>query len=465
MKDILVKDILEICKDAKLICGNQNTICRNFSKDTRTIQKDDVYIGIKGERFDGNQLYKEAIKNGASVCILQDVKISEQEKEQYKYTSIILVEDTIKTLQEIAKKKRNMYNIPVIAITGSVGKTSTKDIIANVMAKQFHILRTEGNLNNHIGLPLTILKLKDEEMLIVEMGMNQAGEIKRLTEIAKPDVAVITNVGTAHIGNLGTRENILKAKLEILEGLSKDGVVIINNDNDMLHKWYEENCKKESQKIITYGIYQKSDVQAKNTELKEDESTFLAVYKDKEIKIEVPIAGEHFVYNALCATAIAENYGIEEQKIQKGIKEFELSKKRMETYQIGKYTIINDCYNANYDSMKAAIEHLGNTKKETKIAILGDMLELGEYSEELHRKVGEEIQKNKINIVITVGFFSKYINQMAKNSKNVHCETKEEAVEVAKKLMKPNTSILIKASNSMKFDEIANQLIEYLKSL
>ena len=460
MKDILVKDILEICKDAKLICGNQNTICRNFSKDTRTIQKDDVYIGIKGERFDGNQLYKEAIKNGASVCILQDVKISEQEKEQYKYTSIILVEDTIKTLQEIAKKKRNMYNIPVIAITGSVGKTSTKDIIANVMAKQFHILRTEGNLNNHIGLPLTILKLKDEEMLIVEMGMNQAGEIKRLTEIAKPDVAVITNVGTAHIGLLGSRENILKAKLEILEGLNKNGTLVINSDNDLLHNWYLK--EKDNYKIITYGIKEKSDITGKEAILQEKGSILTAAINEKEFKINIPVAGEPFLYNALCAISVAKIFDIQMENVIKGIENLELTKKRMEIKQSKcGATVINDSYNANFDSMKGAIDHLGKLKNTRKIAVLGDMLELGEFSQKLHEDVGKCVADNKIDILICKGEESKNIVKIAKENgiDNIYqCNSNEEIIELLEKILKKEDTVLLKASNSLKFYEIAEAI-------
>lgn len=463
MRDILVKDILEICKDAKLICGNPEERCRNFSKDTRTIEKGDVYIGIKGERFDGNLFYGEAITRGAKVCILQGVSIPKKMKDESNVT-IILVEDTVKALQKIAQKKRSLYQIPVVAITGSVGKTSTKDIVASVLKQKFQVLKTEGNLNNHIGLPMTILKLKEEEALVVEMGMNNLGEISVLSNIAKPTVAVITNVGTSHIGNLGSRENILRAKLEILEGLATEGKVVINNDNDLLHEWYEEKGKNDYS-VITYGIQNKSEIMAKDIEITEAGSTFTAVRKEENYEIEVPIAGQHFVYNSLCAIAVAQIYEIKKDKIQKGISEFELTKRRMDIEQIGNYTIINDCYNANYDSMKAAIEYLGKTNKQTKIAILGDMLELGEFSEELHRKVGEEIQKNKIDILITVGFFSQYINEVAKTNQNIHCETKEEAIEAAKKQMKPDSSILIKASNSMKFDEIANQLSQYLKSL
>jgi len=465
MKNIQVKDILEVCPGAKLICGDSETVCTNFSRDTRTIKAGDVYVGIKGERFDGNTLYQEAIENGANSCILQGVTLSEDEKRKYENCAIILVEDTIKAIQQIAAYKRSLYSIPVVAITGSVGKTSTKDLTASVLAEKYKVLKTEGNMNNHIGVPMTILRLKEEELLVVEMGMDHAGEIRTLTNIAKPTVAVITNVGTSHIGQLGSREAIFNAKLEILEGLAENGTIVINNDNDLLHDWYEKNKQKSERNIITYGIENSSDIMAENITLKEDGSTFTAKIKEETFSITVPVAGEHFVSNSLCAISVAKALKEENAQIQAGIQKVELTKRRMDIQTIGKYTIINDCYNANYDSMKAAIDYLGSTHKGTKIAILGDMLNLGEYSEDLHRKVGQEAEVNHVDIMITVGFFAQYINEEAKNSQNIHCETNEEAIEAAKKVMKPDSCILIKASNAMKFDEIANQLIEYLQSL
>ena len=209
MKDITVKDIVNICR-GKLICGDESIICREFKKDTRNIETGDVYVGIKGENFNGNTLYEKAFENGAEVCIISGV-----EAKEYKGKTIIEVEDSINALQKIAEYKRSLYDIPVIAVTGSVGKTSTKDIIASVMSQKYKVLKTEGNMNNHIGLTITISKLEDHEAIVVEMGMDPAGEIRVLTNIAHPTMCVISNIGSSHIGNLGSRENILKAKLEI----------------------------------------------------------------------------------------------------------------------------------------------------------------------------------------------------------------------------------------------------------
>ena len=454
--DIKLRDIVRVC-NAKIVFGEEDIVCKNFSKDTRTIQKDDVYVGIKGENFDGNTLYENALEKGAKVCILQAIEISEEIKNKYLDRAIILVNDTIEALQKIASYKRDLYNIPVIAITGSVGKTSTKDIIASVVGTSFKVLKTQGNLNNHIGLPLTILGLKDHNALVVEMGMNNLGEISVLSKIAKPNIAVITNVGTSHIGNLGSRENILKAKLEIIDGLKENGVLIINNDNDLLHIWSENKKINQNIKIFTYGIDNESDLIAKNIELKEDSSEFNV----NSEKILVPVGGLHFVYNALSAFSVGKILGIDEEKIKEGIKKFELTKSRMELINLpNNIIVINDCYNANYDSMKAAIEYLSKTNANRKIAVLGDMLELGEFSNELHEKVGNEVINNKIDILVTVGEMAKTISSVAKKSniKTYHCENNVNAIEIIRNFMKKDDIILIKASNGMKFKEIVEGL-------
>ena len=331
------------------------------------------------------------------------------------------------------------------------GKTSTKDIIANVMAQKFKVLKTEGNLNNHIGLPLTLLKLKDHTAVVVEMGMNHFGEISVLTDIAKPTGCVITNIGTSHIGNLGSRENILKAKLEILEGLSKDGFVLINNDNDLLNDWVK---KENKHKVYTYGIENKSTYMADNIMLSQNNSTF----EINGVKASVPVGGTHFVYNAICAFAIGDILGIQKDKVIKAISEFKLTSKRMDIHIIkDNIKVINDSYNASYDSMKAALEVMGKIDADRKIAVLGNMLELGDYTKQLHEKVGEEIIKNKIDILITVGEYAKDISNRAEKlgMKSIfEFENIDDATKFIKSNMKNGDLILLKASNSMNFSRI-----------
>ena len=458
-KYISVKKAVEIT-NAKLIYGDEKIICKTFSKDTRTINKGDTYLGIKGENFNGSCFYIEALEKGAKVCIVQDIEIDLEKISKYKEIAVIKVKNVESALKKIAEYKRSMYDIPVIGITGSVGKTSTKDIISSVMSRKYKVLKTKGNLNNQIGLPLTILELKDEDALVVEMGMGELGEISNLTRIAKPDVAVITNVGTSHIGNLGSRENILKAKLEIIEGLKENGILIINNDNDMLHKW---NIENNMPNVVTFGIDEKSKFMAKNIKLNENYSNYDVEINGEKFNIQINIGGKHFVYNSLCAIAVGTNFGISIDEIKKGIEKFELTKNRMEIIKKENITIINDCYNASFDSMKAGIEYLKAQNAERKIAILGDMLELGKFSKELHEKVGKIVQENKIDILITVGKEAENIANSAvkfgMNKKNIFkFDNNLNAIEKIKQLMNDNDIILVKASNGMNFKEIVEEI-------
>ncbi|MBE6157062.1 MAG: UDP-N-acetylmuramoyl-tripeptide--D-alanyl-D-alanine ligase [Firmicutes bacterium] len=466
MNHIYVKDILEKC-DGYLVIGDENTKLENFSKDTRTLNNGDIYVGIKGETFDGSTLYKDALDKGALGCVLnKGVLIDEEFLKKYSDRFIVLVEDTIKCLQELASYKRSLYDIPVIGVTGSVGKTSTKDIIASVLSKKFNVLKTEGNYNNHIGLPLTILRLKEHNALVVEMGMNNLGEISLLSKIARPNVGVITNVGTAHIGILKSRENILKAKLEILEGMDESSVLVINNDNDMLHNWYEDN--RDNYNIVTFGVNNKSDYIASGIISDAFSSNYKVNINNVENDFKINIPGEHFVLNGVCALSIGKLFNISIEDIKDGIENFALTKRRMQIENINNITIINDCYNANLDSMSSAINYLGSLKDFRTIAVLGDMLELGDYEEELHRKVGKVIKENNIDILVTIGNASKYIKdeaiKLGYNINNIFSfDNNEEGINKLKNIIKENDAILIKASNGMNFIEIYNGLKETLE--
>lgn len=291
--------------------------------------------------------------------------------------------------------------------------------------------------------------------------MNHLGEIRLLSNIAKPDVCVITNIGTSHIGNLGSRENILKAKLEILEG-TENPIVVINNDNDLLHEWYENN--KEKIQIYTYGIKEKGNINAKRVVLKSESSEFTCKIYDEDVKVSVPVGGEHFVLNALCAGMVGEVLKIESDKIIKGIEEFELTKKRMDITEKNGIKIINDAYNASLESMKASLEYISTLNNKRKIAVLGDMFELGDYAKELHQEVGKQVYKNNIDILICSGENSKYIIKQAEeegmNKENIYYfENKEDIIKKIKELVKQDDVILVKASNGMKYYELPEKII------
>ena len=465
--DLKIEDILN-STNGKLIIGNKNTICESFSKDTRQIKKGDTYIAIKGENFDGNLFYKEAFDKGADTVIINKINLPKEDIEKYnnQNKNIIQVEDTIIALGQIATFKRELYKdkIKVIGVTGSVGKTSTKDVIANVVSQKYKTLKTEGNNNNNIGLPFTILRLKDEEVLVIEMGMNHFNEISYLTQIAKPDIAVITNIGTSHIGNLGSRENILKAKLEILDGM-KNKLLVINNDNDLLNKWNLEN--KENIEVHTYGIKEKSEFQATDIELNENSSNFICENKNEKINISVPVGGEHFILNALCATAVGKLLNLNNEQIINGIKSFKLTAKRMEiNYLKNNIIFINDSYNASYESMKASILSLKNMTAKRRIAVLGDMFELGKFSEKLHRDVGKVVFENNIDTLFLIGKDSIFIAEEAQklgfNKENIyHFDDKEQLLKKLKDYINPQDVILFKASNGMKLFEVVEELKKY----
>lgn len=449
---IYVRDIINKF-DGILVCGDENLLLENFSKDTRTIKEGDIYVGIKGASFDGNNFYMDAFDRGAKACILDNIDI-DSIPSKYKDKTIIVVDNSLECIQKLAKYKRSLYNIPVIAITGSVGKTSTKDMVASVLATKYKVLKTEGNNNNHIGLPFTILRLKDEEVMVLEMGMNHFGEISFLVDIASPTIGVITNIGTAHIGNLESRENIMKAKLEICEKLN--GPLIINYDNDMLHD--NINYIKSLKDVRTIGINNTSDYIAKNI------SDDLKIFDINGTLINCPIGNTAFIYNSLTAYAVGDLCGVSKEDIKKGINEFKLTGNRLE-YKKTKngVTLIDDTYNASLDSIKSSLEILKKESSGRRIAVIGDIFEVGDYKEEIHTSIGKELLLSNLDYVITIGeatlFTDKYLDDNNYNNK-YHFNNEKDCYECLDKLLKDGDIVLFKASNAMNFKNIVNYLMK-----
>ncbi len=464
MKKLYVQDVLEKTK-GEVLCGKTDVEIGEISIDTRILEKGQTYLALKGENVDGTAYCREAIEKGAKVCFVQENIFTEKElHELNEKVTIVKVENVEDALVEMAKIKRAMYDIPVVAITGSVGKTSTKEVIAKVMEQKFNVQKTKGNQNNRLGLPITIMGLKDHNALVIEMGMNHFGEISELTQIAKPTLCVISNIGTSHIGNLGSRENILKAKLEILEGM-ENGKVIINNDNDLLHKW---NAKDKTWEKVTFGINEKSDYQAKNIRMDENGNRFTVEINSKEYDFTTKTPGEPFVLNALSAISVGMQFGIEPEKIQIAISETNPGKNRMDVAKINDITIIKDYYNASLESIRPSLQYLSSLEGGNKIAVLGDIKEVGDFSRELHEKVGEEVAKNKIDFLITVGKEAEHIANSAINQGMLKedifkCRTNLQAVRQLKKLAQKGDKILLKASNSMKFGEILEGFLNKIK--
>lgn len=434
--------------EGTLVQGDSSLVLGDFSKDTRTIKEGDIYVGIKGDNFDGNKFYLDALEKGAMGCILDNIEGDIPSK--YKDRFIVKVNNSLKCIQNLARYKRSLYNIPVIGVTGSVGKTSTKDMIYSVLKEKYKVLKTEGNNNNHIGLPFTILRLKDEEVMILEMGMNNLGEISFLTNIAKPTIGVITNIGTAHIGNLGSRENIMKAKLEIVEGLS--GPLIVNMDNDMVFD--NIDYIKSLNDVITIGIDKTSDYMAYDINGNK--------FKINEEEFESPIGNRAFIYNSLMGYVVGMLCNVEIDKIKNGIKNLELTSNRLE-YKKAKCgaILIDDTYNASLDSIKSSLEIL---KKENgrRIAIIGDVLELGEYSMDIHREIGKVLLDSDLDYIVTVGNDTKYSDEYLNDNGyyNVkHFDKESDSYDYLASLLKEGDIVLIKGSHGINLKNVVNYLV------
>lgn len=444
--ELELKEVANLIKGE--IQGNKKTLINGFSIDTRTLKEGNCYIGIQGDNFDGNLFYGEAFSKGASAVIL-DKKM--KSKISNNSDSIILVDDTKKALASIASSFLEKKNIPVIAVTGSVGKTSTKDMIYSIISKKYNTFKTIKNYNNDTGLPLSILSIEDQDVAVLEMGMNHLGEISNLSKIARPDIAVITNIHPVHIEHLKTMENILKAKLEIIDGLKENGVLIINNDDKYLH-----NANIHFSNIFTCGADNNSDLQV----VKISKNELCVRYKGEITEFYHNNLTKGFINNLLLAIAAGISLKVPMESIKEGIKDLKLSEGRLENIKLkNNILLINDAYNANSESMKNAIDYLNSMEGKRKIAILGNMRELGDQSINLHSEVGEYINNENLDYLITIGSDAKYIYNSTSIENKKHFDSKESVCPFLSEFLNDNDIVLVKASNGEKFSEI----IEFIK--
>lgn len=449
MEKITIDEVIKAV-DGKLVKEGK---CNKFNEvfiDSRKKVKDGIFFGLKGEKVNGSKFAACASKNGASLIIIDEIpedinKVSDD-------ASVILVNDSKKALKDLAKFYRSLLNIKVIGITGSNGKTSTKDLAAAVLSKRYKVLKTEGNFNNEIGLPLTVFKLDNSyDAAVLEMGMSSLGEIHALADIARPDIGIITNIGVAHLQNLKTRENILKAKLEITDFFNKGNTLIINGDNDLLR-----NVRGDKFNLIRAGKETYNDITASDIKLLENGVSFNVRENGYNESVFVGALGEHSVTNSILAIALGRKTGLSYSEIRDGLKNLNKTKMRLEIIDKGSYRIINDCYNASPDSMKAAID-VTKSFKGRKIAVLGTMLELGENSGEMHREVGRYAKENGVSLLLTTGDFrQEYLNGFDKDC--YMFENKSDLALFLKDNIKQGDVILIKASRGMKFETIIEEL-------
>lgn len=441
MKKISIKDIAGFCGAVTSLEGEISKI----STDSRDIDENTLFVALVGERFDANDFVEDVLEKGAKAVVCSR-RVCDDER-------LICVEDTGKALLQIANGYRKTFNIPFIGLTGSVGKTTSKGMIYAVVNKKYNAIRTAGNLNNEIGVPRTLFTLEEwHEAAVIEMGMNHFEEISRLSKAVEPQIAVITNVGTAHIENLGSREGILKAKLEILDGMKKGSTLIINGDNDML-----ATVNNADYEIIRFGIDGENlDMRAVDIKADEKGSTFKALYNGEEAEVFVPAVGIHNVYNALSAMCVGKKLGFSLKEAAEGVADFEAEGMRQKITNAGGAVFIEDCYNANPDSMMASLDALATIKKTRSFAILGDMLELGSFSEEAHRKVGEKAAQTGCDFVLTFGTLSENIARAAaeKGCNAKSFDDKEKIAEFICENLKDEDTLLFKGSRGMKMEEI-----------
>ncbi|MFA6939456.1 MAG: UDP-N-acetylmuramoyl-tripeptide--D-alanyl-D-alanine ligase [Clostridiaceae bacterium] len=450
MEKISIEDILKAI-DGKLIKEGKSS---NFSEvfiDSRKKVREGIFFGLKGEKVNGSKFAAMASENGASLIIIDEMTVDiEKVKDS---ASVIIVKDTKEALKNLAKYYRACLNIKVVGITGSNGKTSTKDLASAVLSSKYKVLKTEGNFNNDIGLPLTVFKLDNSyDAAVLEMGMSNLGEIHSLVDIARPDIGIITNIGVSHLQNLKTRENILKAKLEITDFFDKENTLIINGDNDLL-----KDIKDDKFSIIKAGKEKYNNIYANDIKLLENGVSF-GIWEDGNYMDCVFIAalGEHSVTNSILAIALGRKMGLTYAEIKEGIKNLDKTKMRLEVIDKTNYKIVNDCYNASPDSMKAAIDVIKSFKGR-KIAVLGTMLELGESSAKMHREVGRYAKENGADMLLAAGDFKdEYLSGFGNG-----CHTfsnKRDLALFLKDNIRQDDVILIKASRGMKFETIIEEL-------
>lgn len=443
---------LEISEIAELFSKKTSLdgCIERVSIDSRDVDEKTLFVAIKGERFDGNDFVPEVLLKGVKAVVCSRADLCDER--------IFYTPDTGKALLDIARIYREHFDIPFVALTGSVGKTTTKGMIHSVLSVRFNTLKTIGNLNNEIGVPKTLFRLEEEYgAAVIEMGMNHAGEISRISKSVKPDVGVITNVGTAHIENLGSREGILKAKSEILDGMKKGSPLIINGDNDML-----STASFPGYKVLTFGIEGENlYVKGENIRNEADGMRFCAVCGDEIEEIFVPAVGIHNVYNALSALTVGKVFGFSLKEGGEGLKNFAPEGMRQNIKKVKEYTFIEDCYNANPDSMRASLTTLNSVKTTRGIAVLGDMMELGAYSEKAHTEVGSVAADLKTDALFTFGEYSRCTSAAGKKGgipAVLHFETKEALAEYLKGFLKPSDTVLFKGSRSVGTEDIFNAL-------
>ncbi len=428
-----------------------------ISLDSRDVDESTLFVAVRGERFDAHDFIGSVAEKNASGAVVERRAVTENPG-----MPVIIVNDTRKALLDIARNYRLLLGVKVIGLTGSVGKTTTKEMTYCVVSKTLNAIKTQGNLNNEIGLPKTVFTLDESHNgAVIEMGMSHFGEISALSKTALPDIGIITNIGVSHIENLGSRDGILKAKLEILDGMKKGSTLILNMDNDKLC-----DVSLPDYRILGFGIDNaKAEVRATDIKQTQDSTSFTVEFFGKAQAVTLPTVGLHNVYDALAAFCVGLELETEPSVIADALSEYTPSGMRQRIKKADGITVIEDCYNASPDSQKAAINALVSLSGKRKIAVLGDMLELGDYSETAHRQIGKYAAEKKLDAVFTYGEMSRLIAEEASkgNVKSFAFTDKTELFKALNAYLEKDDVVLFKASRGMKLEEIIEMLYEEWK--
>lgn len=500
MEALSIKEIAEAV-GGKILCGDENKMITAVSTNSKNVDAGALFVPIVGERVDAHDFIEDAFANGAAACFTSRNKVMNSVHAQSKIH--IAVEDTLKALQLLGSFYRSRFNIPVIGITGSVGKTTTKEMVAAALETKYNVLKTEGNMNSQVGLPLMMLRIESKhDIAVIEMGMSEEGEMEKLTQVAKPEVAIMTNIGVSHIGQLKTRENIRKEKLNIINSFDSDSILYINGNDELLSEVYVAshelskasikdsnenitNIKKThntdkidmcdathqkflNTKVVSFGTEEFCEYKAENIQTIAGETHFVlrtADSTDDKEEIVLGVLGLHNVYNALAALAVAKHYNIPASTAKEGLHLYQPIAMRGQIKEMNQVKIIDDSYNASPDSMKSGIQVLLSLEGVTRrIAVLADVLELGEQSYQCHYDVGNYIAEQKIDELITIGteasYIAKAIHDKNSNILTHSYDNNEEAIAYLRNNLKPGDAVLVKGSRGMKTDVIVKAISE-----
>ena len=461
MNNIKVSDILK-ATGGKLIQGNSELLINGISTDTRSIKQGEIFFALEGENYDGHKFVEQAIHNGAAGAVISSGKKAAYSFHNgFKKCALLEVADTLIALGELAKFYRNSLPASFIAVTGSNGKTTTKDMAYHVLRNFKSVSRSRKSFNNFIGVPLTIFETETaHDFCIVEMGTNAPGEIKRLSEIIFPDFAILTNISNAHLEGLENIEGVASAKSEFIENMAEDGTLITNADDD----WCNQIANRFNGKVISFGFDQSAHIKASN--VKRNDSGFVFTVNDS-FTVNLPVFGRHNIYNALAVIAMCDAIGVGIEVICDKFMDFKLPPMRMERQIFGDIVVINDSYNSNPSSMSSALDEFSQLMTSgRKVLICGDMLELGNYAERLHKEVGAKVADANIDVLWTVGPLSRFVAEEAiangmPRENILSCETSEEMCSFVASQLKKDDTVLIKGSRRVKLESVSRQIENY----